>query len=69
MTGKPMTFPEWLAVVDGELSQVFGRTHDQVDDWPWYDEYQGGATAEDAAHRMIEHTAIDYGLPGAGGAK
>lgn len=67
MTGEPMTFEEWLAVADRELMQVFGRRSDQVDDWPWYDEYTRGASAEDAAHRMIEHTAVDYGLPGSGG--
>lgn len=64
-----MTFSEWVAVVDGKLTLAFGRTHEQVEEWPWYEEYSRGSTAEDAAYRMIEDTALDYELAPCGVAR
>jgi predicted solute-binding protein len=51
-----MTFQEWMAQVDVELSAKVGLTSSDLEDYCWRDAYDAGATPAEAAKDFFEES-------------
>lgn len=48
-----MTYDQWIAKVDTFFYKEIGLSHDDIEDWRWYDAYDDGYEPEEAAKECL----------------
>lgn len=56
-----LTFQQWLKAVDRVLMARVGVGHRDLADWMWWDAWESGMSARDAALEAFEEDFSDYG--------
>lgn len=49
------TYDDWFAAASAACERLAGLGADDIDDWSWYDEFDGGATPAAAAKRALRN--------------
>ena len=55
-----MTFDQWMNEVDTVIAGLCGLGHNDLADWHYWDAWNDGASAEEAAYNVLEEEGFPF---------
>lgn len=53
-----LPFDHWMMLVDDELGERLGMSHEDLDDWCWRDRWEDGDSPGEAVDEFLEDTGL-----------